>query len=164
MRQWREENLHIPTFEQWQAFSIYEKLHPPLAPFDLNDEMRCRSMPMRWEYSSSLDPWQDRTYVRLWGKFRLRCYKAGCLHPDGKLCASVMSEEETSLRNEVAGNACRAVGTSEAAYMSQDPVLMQTIFSAALDAACNVSPFCVEKVACDTALNVVHEFDAIQAN
>ena len=75
-----------------------------------------------------------------------------------------MSEEETSLRDKVAGNALRAVSMSDAAYRSQDPVLMQTIFSAALDAACNVSPFRVGKVAYDAALDVVREFDAIQAN
>ena len=75
-----------------------------------------------------------------------------------------MSEEETSLRDEVAGNARCAVGTSDAAYRSQDPMLMQTIFSAALDAACNVSPFRVGKVACDAAQDVVREFEAIQAN
>ena len=75
-----------------------------------------------------------------------------------------MSEEETSLRDKVANNALRAVSTSNTAYLSQDPVLMQTIFSAALDAACNVSPFRVGEVACDAALDVVREFDAIQAN
>ena len=75
-----------------------------------------------------------------------------------------MSEEETSLRGKVAGNALRAVGTSNAAYWSQDSVLMQTIFSTALDAACNISPFHVGRVAYDAALDVVREFDAIQAN
>ena len=75
-----------------------------------------------------------------------------------------MSEEEASLRDEVAGNARRAAGTSDDACRSQDPVLMQTIFSADLDAVCNVSPFRVGKVACDAALDVVREFDAIQAN
>ena len=78
--------------------------------------------------------------------------------------ASIMSEEETSLRGEVAGNARCAVGTSGAACRSQDPVLMQKVFNAALDAACNVSPFRVGKVAYDAALDVVREFDAIQAN
>ena len=39
MQQWHEENPRILTFEQWQAFSIYEKLHLPLALFNLNDEM-----------------------------------------------------------------------------------------------------------------------------
>ena len=53
---------------------------------------------------------------------------------------------------------------SNTAYLSQDPMLMQTIFSAALDTTCNVSPFHVERVAYDTALDIVHEFDAIQAN
>ena len=41
---------------------------------------------------------------------------------------------------------------------------MQTIFSTALDAACNVSSFHVSKVAYNAALDVVREFDAIQAN
>ena len=51
-----------------------------------------------------------------------------------------------------AGNARFAVGTSDAACRSQDPVLMQTVFSTALDAECNVSPFRVGKVAYDALL------------
>jgi hypothetical protein len=155
---WHEVNEPIPTFEQWQAFSTYDKYHLPLALLDLNDKMRCHSMPMNHR-----DPWSDEKYVKLWNKFRLRCYNTGWLHPDGELCAHVLSEDESTFRQAVADKSiCAVASMSGAAYRSQDPVLMQTIFSTALDAACNVSSFRVSKVAYNAALDVVREFNAIQ--
>ena len=61
---WHEVNELIPTFKQWQAFTMYDRYHPPLAPLDLNNTMRCCSMPMGHH-----DLWSDKTYVRLWNKF-----------------------------------------------------------------------------------------------
>ena len=40
--------------------------------------------------------------------------------------------------------------------------LFETIFSTALDAVCNISSFCVSKVAYNTALDIVHEFNTVQ--